>query len=121
MISKIRVIQDRRSVSRIIARLACQCSYGGVSHDATLINLSMKGAYLSSKSQPPKSTDVTITLKTSLLKKPLVLEGKILRMGFGVAEQGTQYRFGVRFNYSPLDLVELVNKLISQPANFSRF
>jgi hypothetical protein len=118
---KIRVVQDQRTVSRVLARMDCQCIIGGQSHDAQVINLSLKGAYLSAKFHPPKSSDVEIALKTSLLKKTLILEGKVLRVGMGMSENGNRYRFGVRFHYSPLELTELINKLISQPKSFSGF
>ena len=120
MTSRIRIVQDRRTVSRVVADLECQCTCKGVNYHSNLINLSLKGAFLSSRFEPPKSGDVVITLKTPLLKKPLVMDARLLRVGVGISERGSRYRFGVRFDYTPLDLVELVNKLISLPSRHPR-
>jgi len=38
------------------------------------------------------------------------MEGKIVRVSTGMSEQGYKYRFGVRFNYTPLELVELIKQ-----------
>jgi len=118
---RIRVVQDQRTVSRVLARMDCQCIIGGQSHDAQVINLSLKGAYLSAKFQPSQNAEVKIVLKTSLLKKTLTMEGKILRVGTGMSDNGHKHRFGVRFHYTPPDLAELFNKLISQPKSYSGF
>jgi hypothetical protein len=84
-----------------------------------VINLSIKGAFLSSQFQPYKGNSIAIALKTSLLKKELIIEGKVIRVANGLAEEGARYQFGVRFDYTPLDLIELVNKIVSQPPSFS--
>lgn len=118
---KVRVVQDRRIVSRVVAQMECHCIIEGESHQAKVINLSLKGASLSSKYRPPKDSDVKIALKTSLIKKTLTMEGKIVRVSTGMSEQGYKYRFGVRFDYTPLELVELINKLISQPKSYEGF
>jgi PilZ domain len=118
---KVRVVQDRRVVSRVVTQMECNCIIEGESHQAKVINLSLKGASLSSKFRPPKDSDVKLALKTSLVKKTLTMEGKIVRVSNAMSEQGYKYRFGVRFNYSPLELVELINKLILQPKSYAGF
>ena len=81
MANRIRIVQDRRTVSRVVADLECKCNYMESGYDATVINLSLKGAFLASKWQPPKNSNVVLTFKTPLLKKAFDIEGKVLRVG----------------------------------------
>ena len=108
-----RVSQDRRGTSRIIVRQKCQITYEGVSREGVIVDLSLKGAFLSAKFLPPKDSDVTITLRTPLLKRDLILTGKVVRGNWGMSDHGELGRFGIRFSYSPLDLIEAINKLTS--------
>ena len=108
-----RATQDRRGISRVIARLDCQFIHEGVSRDAVIVDLSLKGAFLSSKYLPPKDSHVTVTVQPPQVGKKLVLEGKVIRGGQGMSEFGEMSRFGIQFSHSSLDLIELIKKLIS--------
>ncbi len=108
-----RATQDRRGISRVIARMDCQFVHEGVSRDAVIVDFSLKGAFLSSKYLPPKGAHVTVTVQPPHVKKALVLEGKVIRGNQGMSEYGEMGRFGIQFSHSSLDLIELINKLIS--------
>ena len=109
-----RVTQDRRLLSRIPALLPCEFTYDKVTRQAVIVDLSLNGAFISSKSLPPKDAPVTISLFSTHLKKPLLLDGKIARGGWGTSEEGDVGRFGVRFNRVTPELITLLRALISK-------
>jgi hypothetical protein len=111
-----RVTQDRRRLSRLIALLSCKFTYKQVTHNATLVDLSIKGAFLSSIFLPPIGGPIRVFLQSRQLKKPLALDGIVVRGGWGTSERGKISRFGVRFNSSPLELISLLHTLIPNPA-----
>ncbi len=108
-----RVTQDRRANSRVMVRLDCQCTFNGVNYPAVIVDLSLKGAFLSAKFLPPVGSAVTVTLQTPHLRRDLTVEGSVARGTRVMTEHGEQGRFGIRFNNTPLDLVVLINKLAS--------
>ncbi len=109
-----RVTQDRRLLSRIPALLPCEFTYENVTRQAVIVDLSLNGAFLSSKSLPPKDAPITISLFSTHLKKPLLLDGKIARRGWGTSEEGNIGRFGVRFDRVSPELINLLRALISK-------
>jgi len=78
-----------------------------------MVDISLKGALISSKFLPPKQGHVTITLQTPHLKKPLILPGEVTRGDWTMSEHGKMGRFAIRFSHTPLDLIGLINKLSS--------
>ena len=108
-----RVAKDRRLISRVAALLECQFTFAGVNYEATIVDLSLQGAFLSSKFLPPNDSSVTVSLQTPHLKEKLVVEGKVIRGGWGMSELGELSRFGIRFSHSSLDLIELISRLNS--------
>ena len=113
MVIRSRATQDRRGISRVIARLDCEFISEGVCYKAVVVDLSLRGALLSSKYLPPKGIHVTVTMQPPHVKKTLTLEGKVIRGGWGMSEHGELGRFGIQFSHSSLDLIELISKLIS--------
>jgi hypothetical protein len=109
-----RVTQDRRMLSRIPALLPCEISYDRVTRQAVIVDLSLNGAFLSSKSLPPKDAPVTISLCSTYLKRPLLLDGKVARRGWGTSEEGNIGRFGVRFERVTPELISLLRALIAK-------
>lgn len=89
-----RVTKDRRNISRIATRFSCHFTYEGVSREAVVIDLSLKGALLSSKFMPPLGASVTLTMKLPSSKEPLKLEGKVIRGGWGMSDHGALGKFG---------------------------
>jgi hypothetical protein len=105
--------QDRRINSRVIARLDCTITYEKTSHEAVIVDLSLKSAMVSSKFRPPAGSIITIALQTPHLKNTLLLRGKVLRGAPIMSEHGPMNRYAVRFGHTPLDLIVLLNKLIA--------
>jgi hypothetical protein len=106
-----RVTQDRRNLSRVAARLSCLYTYEGVSQPAVLLDLSLRGALLSSKSMPPINETISITLKPPTSEEVLKLEGMVVRGGWGISDHGAVGKFGVRFNRTPPQLLTLIGRL----------
>jgi hypothetical protein len=110
---KSRVTQDRRGISRVVARLDCMFTCDGVSHEAVMVDLSLKGAFLSSRWLPPPGSKITATLQTPLLARTLKLEGEVMRGDWIMSDHGKLGRFGIRFSHTSLELIELINKLMT--------
>ena len=94
-----------------MAYLGCQFAFEGVTREAIIRELSLKGAFLLSTFMPPQGGNVIVTLKTPFLENTLVLEGTVVRSGCGLSGRGTAGTFTIRFNHSSSDLIELFNKL----------
>jgi len=108
---KSRATQDRRNISRVIARLDCSFISGGVSHEAVIVDLSLKGAFLSSNFLPPNGSTITVEIKPPAVKMALSFNCTVLRGTWVMAEQGKRSRFGIRFTASHPDLLILISKL----------
>ncbi len=113
MVIQNRVTQDRRKISRVPARLPCRFSIKGESHEATLLDLSLNGAFLSSKFLPPNGSGIRVTLQTPSLKNPLDLDATVIRGNCVNSDHGSLSRFAIRFHSSSLDLMKLIQQLIS--------
>lgn len=106
-----RVVKDRRNLSRIATRFLCHFTYEGVSREAVVINLSLKGALLSSKFMPPIGASVSLTMRPPASKDPVKLEGKVIRGGWGISDHGAIGKFGIRFGANSSTLIAMINKL----------
>jgi hypothetical protein len=106
-----RVVQDRRNISRISTRFSCHFTLEGVSREAVAIDLSLKGALLSSKIMPPIGAEITIILRPPGLKNGLRLEARVVRGGWGISDHGAIGKFGIRFRNTPPELMHLINKM----------
>jgi hypothetical protein len=103
-----RATQDRRNISRMIIRLDCQFTHEGVTHKAVMVDLSLKGAFFSATFLPPKDSLITVTLNSPVAKKPLVLDGTVIRGTWAMSDHGRRSRFGINFRYAPADLIALI-------------
>jgi len=106
---KNRVTQDRRNISRIGTRLDCHFVHEGARHAAVVVNLSLSGAFLSSKALPKIGDLVTLDLKLPATKKPIEVQGKVMRGTWANSDHGKLGRFGIRFSHKPLDLIQYIN------------
>jgi hypothetical protein len=95
----------------MMARLKCQCTWGGDSQDASILDLSLKGAQLSCKKMPAVGEAVSITLVHPLYNDILNLEGKALRGVRGHLDHGPVCKFSVRFDNTPLRLLSTLGSL----------
>ena len=110
---KSRVSQDRRNSSRLIAQLECDLKYKKADYRAVIVDLSSKGALISSPFVPALDDLIEITIRSQHLKKDLNLTGQVLRSTDAMTEHGKRGRFVVRFRESPLDLTLLIGKIYS--------
>jgi len=83
----------------------------GASHKAVIVNLSLKGAYLSAKILPPSGSIITIVIPPPAVNKDLVFSGTVTRGTWVTSEQGRLGRFGIRFGITPPELMLLISKL----------
>ena len=105
--------QDRRTVSRFIVLLDCRFTYSGTNYSAVIVDISLRGALLSSKFRPPLGSDIVVTLQPHIPERELKLNGRVVRGDWGESTLGKFGRFGIRFENAPLDLVRLITKLSS--------
>ena len=98
-------------ISRIGTRIHCQMTQGGSQFEAVVVNISLGGAFLSSKHLPPTGSSVKLTLKVPALKGDLKLEGKVVRGSWVMSDHGKLGRFGIRFSHTSLDLIKLISSL----------
>lgn len=108
-----RAIQDRRNLSRIIVRLDCQFVHEGKIYEAVMVDLSLKGAYLSSDFLPPNKSTITVRVKSPETSKLLVLDGTVVRGTWVMSEHGKRGRFGIRFSFGSVDLISLMRTMAS--------
>jgi hypothetical protein len=91
----------------------CHFTYEGVSQKAVIVNLSLKGAFLSAKALPPNGTTITVVMSPPVVKKEVIFSGTVTRGTWANSEQGKISRFGIRFGTLPLDLIALITSLNS--------
>ena len=108
-----RVSQDRRNTSRVMARVDCHFSFEGNRHPATIIDLSLKGAFLSSSCLPPNGSNIVVEIQQPGVKKDLVFDGTVTRGTWVTSDHGKRGRFGIRFGNAPIGLLALISKLHS--------
>ena len=108
-----RVSQDRRNTSRLIAQLDCRLTHKKNEYSGVIVDLSSKGARISSSFVPAVDDEIWISFKSKHLKRELNLTARVLRSSDAMTEHGKKGRFVVRFNESPLDLVQLIAKIHS--------
>ena len=101
-------MQDRRNISRVIVRLDCQFVHDGTTYDAVVVDLSLKGAFLSSTFLPPNNSIITVTLISPVTQKTLIFDATVLRGTWAMSDHGKRSRFGIRFTYAPVDLIALM-------------
>lgn len=105
-----RITQDRRKISRIPVRINCHFTHAGVSHEALMTNISLSGAFFSSKYLPQVGATVALGLKLPDSKKDLEIQCTVIRGNWGMSDHGKLARFGVRFSHTPLDLLTFISK-----------
>ena len=113
MVIRSRASQDLRGNSRVIALMNCRFTHQDITYDAVVVDLSQKGAMLSSDFLPPTGSNVSITIQSNPLKKELLLSGKVTRGTTVGTDQGKKGRFVVHFGQYPIDLINLLSKLHS--------
>jgi hypothetical protein len=113
MTIKSRVSQDRRNTSRVMARLDCSFTSKGTRYAAVIVDLSMKGAFISSTFLPSTGSTITIELGPPAVKKPLSFDCTVLRGTWVMSDQGKRGRFSIRFSGPNPELMLLISKIHS--------
>jgi hypothetical protein len=108
-----RVNQDRRNTSRVMARLDCSFTSQETRYAAVIVDLSMKGAFLSSTFLPPTGSTITIELGPPAVKKPILFDCTVLRGTWVMSDQGKRGRFSIRFAGSNPELMLLISRIHS--------
>jgi hypothetical protein len=116
-----RFTQDRRSLSRLIVPTKCSFTCEGRSWEAVVVNLSMGGAYLSSRFLPPKGALVEVTFQSRHLRQPLTLHARVIRGRWSTSDRGELSRFGVQFTRMAPELVALLRALVPDWQASDRF
>ncbi len=106
-----RVLRDQRRISRVPTNFRCHFKYEGNSREATVIDLSINGALLSSRFMPPIGSQVSVSLKPPASKDVIEMDAKVIRGGWGFSEHGAIGKFGVRFAHASPQLIALIPKL----------
>jgi hypothetical protein len=107
-------VHDPRRISRLQTNIDCQFDFRGAHYKALIMDLSLKGAFLSSSFQPPIGGSIVVTIKSAHLSQPLIFEGKVKRGSGDLWTHGSGGQFGIELSSPPLDLAQLINTLISQ-------
>jgi hypothetical protein len=103
---------DRRSTPRIKVHLDCQVIFEENEYDAVIQDISLKGAFLWSSIMPPHDSVVSLRLKPSPAKQPIILNGNVVRRDSKYKEHGKAGAFAITFSHnSPALLQSLGNKL----------
>jgi hypothetical protein len=106
-----RVLQDRRNISRSITMMDCHFAHNGTNRAAVILNISLKGALLSSKFAPPAGETITLSFKMPALDQELYLEAKVLRDMNDVWELGSTRKFSVSFKNVNSQLLTLITRI----------
>jgi hypothetical protein len=104
---------DRRAVPRKKVHLDCQIISEGSEHDAVIQDISIAGAFLWSSFMPPHNSAVSLRLKPSHTKPPLILKGNVIRRDCKYKEHGKAGAFAIAFNHNSPSLIQLLGNLIN--------
>lgn len=94
-----------------MALLDCEFTFEQATHKAVIVDLSLNGAFLSSKFRPPEEGSIRICIQSKHLKNPLTMSATVVRGHWGMSEHGKHGRFGVRFSRIAPELIHLINAL----------
>ncbi len=108
--------KDRRLISRIPAQLSCTFTYEGISRPAIILDISHRGALISSNFLPPKDCQITITIEPPHSQRPITLTGIVVRGWWGKSREGDVSRFGIRISDVSSGFIGLLHGLISKAA-----
>ncbi len=103
---------DRRSVPRKKVHLDCQVIFEGDEYDAVIQDISIMSAFLWSSFMPPHDSAVSLRLKPSLTKPPLILKGNVVRRDSKYREHGKAGAFAITFSHNSSSLIQTLGNFI---------
>ena len=83
-----KAMQDSRNNSRVDSCIDCRFVYKNVPYEAVVVDLSQKGAKISSLFLPPTGAPISIALNSKHLKKELMLYGEVVRGSREMTDHG---------------------------------
>ena len=98
---------DRRRLARISTQVECRFMHDNKEYEATIIDMSQEGAFLSSTFLPNKQSEIFINIKADCLDAPLRLSGTVARSISG--KNGASDRFGVAYDTPPSSIRRLIS------------
>jgi hypothetical protein len=104
---------DRRAVPRKKVHLDCQVISEGIEHDAVIQDISITGAFLWSSFMPAHDSAVSLRLKPSYTKPPLILKGNVIRRDSKYKEHGKAGAFAIAFSHNSPGLLQSLGNLIN--------
>ena len=104
---------DRRAIPRKKVHLDCQVIFEGNEYDAVIQDISIMSAFLWSSFMPPHNSAVTLQLKPSHMKPPLILAGTIVRRDCKYREHGKEGAFAITFSNNSPGLLQSLGNLIN--------
>ena len=108
-------VQDRRAHSRVSVSLPCEVRSGETTRKATLVHLSLRGAFIASSHIPASGERITVVIPSRGRTGSLTLMGEVVRSGYHFALQGSSRGFGVHFPRSSTDLLLLIKEALAGP------
>jgi hypothetical protein len=94
------MVQDRRTHMRLEVRIPCTFSVDGIARPGEIIRLSMSGCFVASNNwYPCKGDEVTIAFHAD--QNPVVLEGKVTRVGVCCSKDKVRSGFAARVGAKP--------------------
>ena len=110
-------VQDRRAHSRISMALPCEIRTGQTTRKATLVRLSLSGAFIASSYTPASGEHVTIVIPSRGRTGSLTLTGEVVRSGFHFSQQVSSRGFGIHFQRAGSDLLLLIRDAMAGNAH----
>jgi hypothetical protein len=110
---------DRRAVPRKKVHLDCQVIFEGNEYDGVIQDISIMGAFLWSCFMPPHDSAVSLRLKPSHMKPPLILKGNVVRRDSHYREHGKAGAFAIIFNNNSANLLQSLGTVINPPTGTS--
>jgi hypothetical protein len=105
-------VTDRRAVPRKKVHLDCQVIFEGNEYDAVIQDISIMSAFLWSSFMPPHDSAVSLRLKPSTAKPPLILNGNVVRRDSRYREHGKAGAFAITFSHNSPSLLQSLGNLI---------
>ncbi|MBN2241691.1 MAG: PilZ domain-containing protein [Acidobacteria bacterium] len=91
--------------------LDCSFTCRDADHHAVMVNLSLKGALLSSRIEAPKGEIIDLHIPSEFTGGMIILKGMVVRSTKTLTDHGPRYKTVVHFNGTPPDLRILLAKL----------
>jgi len=111
-------VQDNRRHARMAVSLPCEVRSGQLAYKATIVHLSLSGAFVTSENLPSRGEPLTVSIPSPQGNRTLTLTGRVARTGLQRTGSGNFRGFAVRFEHASPDLVLILKEAIEKRAPF---